>query len=294
MKIREFLYRRYASLGMAVFAVRKGEEVYSPLAFGIRRKLLRSLIDGTSKIQSVFRDEKIKLELPEACCYCGAVGRLTLDHLVARKRGGSDAGENLIYACHACNSTKNAEDLMVWYQKKSQFPPLYILQRYLKLAIRYCEENGLMDEEVETLTDWVLPFELMAVPEVFPEPGELVLAVEPILPKKSEVEKCLEGRRLVFTGELYGMTRKKACEIVTRFGGETRREVSSAVTHLVVGQKRWTEYLEGKMTNKISRARRLQEHEHPIQIVPEVDFLTKVSRIMLAKLDREEILRGMK
>lgn len=46
-----------------------------------------------------------------ACGYCGVrendVGALlTTDHFQPRTQGGSDAADNLVYACHACNEFK--------------------------------------------------------------------------------------------------------------------------------------------------------------------------------------------
>lgn len=41
------------------------------------------------------------------CAYCGTDGELTIDHRVPLSRGGTDAIENLIPACLACNSSKH-------------------------------------------------------------------------------------------------------------------------------------------------------------------------------------------
>ncbi len=45
-----------------------------------------------------------------ACVYCGATyqngAQLTGDHVVSRKRGGSDKIENLVTACRPCNEDK--------------------------------------------------------------------------------------------------------------------------------------------------------------------------------------------
>ena len=48
-----------------------------------------------------------------ACGYCGVTetevgARLTIDHFVPQDAGGSDALDNLVYACHACNMHKSA------------------------------------------------------------------------------------------------------------------------------------------------------------------------------------------
>ncbi len=44
-----------------------------------------------------------------ACQYCGLVfsgGKLTLDHVLPRSRGGRDTWENLVTCCHSCNQRK--------------------------------------------------------------------------------------------------------------------------------------------------------------------------------------------
>ncbi len=45
-----------------------------------------------------------------ACAWCGAAAedgaQLTLDHLVAHARGGSNKPTNLVTACHRCNSSR--------------------------------------------------------------------------------------------------------------------------------------------------------------------------------------------
>lgn len=41
------------------------------------------------------------------CMYCGtSQGRMTVDHVVPKLRGGKDAWENLVCACHKCNNVK--------------------------------------------------------------------------------------------------------------------------------------------------------------------------------------------
>lgn len=45
-----------------------------------------------------------------ACVYCGATyqagAKLTVDHVVSRKRGGGDDFDNLVAACRSCNEDK--------------------------------------------------------------------------------------------------------------------------------------------------------------------------------------------
>lgn len=40
------------------------------------------------------------------CVYCGATEHLTLDHVIPRARGGSSTWDNLVTACHRCNTSK--------------------------------------------------------------------------------------------------------------------------------------------------------------------------------------------
>jgi 5-methylcytosine-specific restriction endonuclease McrA len=40
------------------------------------------------------------------CAYCGSAGRLTLDHIVPRSRGGDSVWENVVTSCAPCNMRK--------------------------------------------------------------------------------------------------------------------------------------------------------------------------------------------
>jgi 5-methylcytosine-specific restriction endonuclease McrA len=40
------------------------------------------------------------------CAYCGSAGRLTLDHVVPRSRGGDSVWENVVTSCAPCNMRK--------------------------------------------------------------------------------------------------------------------------------------------------------------------------------------------
>ena len=45
------------------------------------------------------------------CAYCGTGGRLTLDHVVPRSRGGQSVWENVVTACATCNHRKGNRTL---------------------------------------------------------------------------------------------------------------------------------------------------------------------------------------
>jgi 5-methylcytosine-specific restriction endonuclease McrA len=52
------------------------------------------------------RQEKVFERDGRRCVECGATGRLTVDHIVPRSKGGTDALENLQTMCSPCNGRK--------------------------------------------------------------------------------------------------------------------------------------------------------------------------------------------
>jgi hypothetical protein len=173
--VGELLHRSYANLAMAHSAVEAKAEKYGRVHYIVRSRLYGGLRKQTMQIGPLVNDERLKMVLPQACCYCGSKEFLAVDHLIPRKRGGANTGDNLVWACRACNSSKGSQDALEWLAERHQFPPLLLLRRYLKLAIEMCEERNLMDALLADAP--LLPFALSAVPRVFPLPGELRLWV---------------------------------------------------------------------------------------------------------------------
>jgi hypothetical protein len=128
-------------------------------------------------IRTIFDDEKIKLRTGQICNYCGSKEKLALDHIFAQKYGEKDDGENLIFACRSCNSSKGKKDLMEWMNFRGEFPPLMIIRRYLKLVFKYCSENDLLEKLVEEVKDMNLPFKVEYIPTKYPKPTELKLNI---------------------------------------------------------------------------------------------------------------------
>lgn len=171
--IGESLYWSYSNLAMAHAAVSKQATAYGRLHYMIRARLYKGLCDGSMSIGSLLDDERLKLILPQACCYCGTRDSLSLDHLFASKFGGQDTGDNIVWSCRPCNSSKGARDLLEWLTARGQFPPLLLLRRYLKLAIRHCADRNLLGVPLGEAPD--LPFALRAIPHAFPAPTEMIL-----------------------------------------------------------------------------------------------------------------------
>lgn len=52
------------------------------------------------------------------CFYCGAVGQVTVDHIIPIARGGVHSIGNLVAACQTCNSSKKDRTIMEWKLSK--------------------------------------------------------------------------------------------------------------------------------------------------------------------------------
>jgi hypothetical protein len=179
--IGEVLFWSYANLAMATTALDDHATQLGKTHFMIRSRLYSGLRTGRMKVGSFLKDERLKVRLPVCCWYCGSAGKLSVDHMIPQNRGGPHGGENLVHCCRFCNSSKGATDFLEWMQKRDQFPPLYLLRRYLKLAIEHCLENDLLDVSLKDSDDVQasLPFRLDLVPSKFPPLDQLCKSVEP-------------------------------------------------------------------------------------------------------------------
>ena len=171
-KVSELLYWSYANLAMAEKAVHDGDSKYSTLHYMIRARLFSGLATGKMSPRSLMLDQRIRMKMPQACVYCGSESHLSIDHIVPTNRGGSDSGDNAIWACRRCNSSKSDRDLFDWwFNYREGFPPLFVVRIYLKQAIDYFLTNSLMDEPIENVIGH--PFLIEKVPTSYPSPGSL-------------------------------------------------------------------------------------------------------------------------
>lgn len=65
----------------------------------VRIPLSRILSNRPSRAMIYKRDNN-------SCQYCGSTRHLTIDHVIPKSRGGEDSWENLVVACHTCNTKK--------------------------------------------------------------------------------------------------------------------------------------------------------------------------------------------
>ena len=106
----------------------------------IRSRLFKGLMNQTLNFGGIAEDERLKMILPKSCC-CASTAFLSEDHLMSKARGGADKGDNLVWACRSCNSSKNDSDVLEWLASTNQFPSLLLPRRYLKLATEICKEK---------------------------------------------------------------------------------------------------------------------------------------------------------
>jgi hypothetical protein len=173
--VGDLLYWSYANLGMAEKAVYDGAAEYQQLHFIIRNKLWSGFRKGTMQVGSPVKDLRSKVRNAGHCAYCGSEDHVSMDHVVPKARGGRESGDNILFACRSCNSSRRDRDMIEWYVSRDRFPPLFVLRMYLKEAIRYFQENQLMGRP---LTDPIeSPFVLHLIPTEFPPPAQLAYRV---------------------------------------------------------------------------------------------------------------------
>ena len=170
----------YANLARAHSALERRATCYSVVDHMIRARLQRGLLDGTMRLGPLYDDERMKMTIPQACCYCGATEELCLDHLVPKARGGAGLANNLVWACRGCNSSKGGRDLLQWMLGRNRFPAVLLLRRYVKLVSWYCESRGQLDLRLDCLDDGEpMPFDVRLLPTRFPPLAQLELWVLP-------------------------------------------------------------------------------------------------------------------
>jgi len=87
-----------------------------------RRARLCGAIDPCRRVTSATTARREAL-FGNVCCFCGASGRLTLEHVVALANGGLHVPTNLAPACGRCNSSKCATPVESWYPRQPFFDP---------------------------------------------------------------------------------------------------------------------------------------------------------------------------
>jgi 5-methylcytosine-specific restriction endonuclease McrA len=69
-------------------------------------------------------------EFGDRCAFCGSADRLTLEHVVARSKGGPHAIGNILPSCYRCNMSKTSHDAETWYRAQ----PFFTEARWRKIC----------------------------------------------------------------------------------------------------------------------------------------------------------------
>lgn len=205
--VRDQIAWSYANLARAHAALSDGLVEYTTIHHMIRIKLFKGLVSGRMSMRSLYDDERLKMNLPQICVYCGRDDHLSLDHLIPRRKDGKDNAENLVWACRPCNSSKNGRDMLRWMVIRGSFPSIYVLRRYLKVVAKKCEELGVLDEPLSNVANnEAYPFALELLPHSFPPLAQLALwvthadheAVGSSLPMSSESDRKLIATKAAY------------------------------------------------------------------------------------------------
>ena len=171
--VSEHLAWAYANLSMAEKAVYDGADKYGRTHFMIRSRIYREMTAGRMSPRSMMRDQRIRMKLPQQCIYCGAEEDLAVDHVVPRHRGGGDGGDNAVWACRSCNSSKSGRDLFEWWTStRGGVPPLFVVRIYMKQAIVYVDEVGIGDSPLHEAGEH--PYRFALIPTEYPPPSGLI------------------------------------------------------------------------------------------------------------------------
>jgi hypothetical protein len=168
--VGELLHWSYANLASLDAAYGRGLTKRDRICWGVRLKLYAGLRSGSMKVGTLFKD--VLAAPTDRCVYCGTMPppKLTGDHLIPKARGGLETGDNLVWACRACNSSKQGRDLLEWYAARTEFPSVTLMRRYLKLALVEADQRGVLD--VAIADNPSVTFSLDYVPIKYPEPGQ--------------------------------------------------------------------------------------------------------------------------
>lgn len=99
-------------------------------------------IEGTELVPKKTSKHRFRKQIFEEwnheCAYCGN-GADTLDHVLAKSKGGMTVKNNLIAACRICNGSKTDKPMKEWFRGQ----PFWSKDR--ESAILYWIENGSLD-----------------------------------------------------------------------------------------------------------------------------------------------------
>jgi len=133
--IEDLIYWQYAKIISESAGFGKGNYRFIMDRF---KKLQANEIEWSSSIREWVRER----ENPDICIYCGAKGKLTVEHMIPLSRGGPDHPDNAVLVCGHCNSLKGDRRLYEFFslEKRNEIPRIaegkYLKLLYTELGIR--------------------------------------------------------------------------------------------------------------------------------------------------------------
>lgn len=153
--IRDQIFFQYAKIiACSAFGCANGKEAKKK-NYGFIKNTFRNLQSGKKKWSDILREDLQFLEKEKVCIYCGSGDNIEREHIVPRSLKINErcpscdkiqAIHNLIWACKACNGSKNDRGLYTFYKERlapeekfyDLLPPL-LEKKYLK-TIYCCHE----------------------------------------------------------------------------------------------------------------------------------------------------------
>ncbi|MCL4435316.1 MAG: HNH endonuclease [Thaumarchaeota archaeon] len=112
------------------------------------KKLQRGDISWSTSIREYVKEREER----DRCIYCGAEGKLTLEHILPLSRNGPDDPDNAVMVCGKCNSNKGCKRLFEWFGLENRDGlPRIAEGKYLKLLYELHEHRGTISMKPQEL-----------------------------------------------------------------------------------------------------------------------------------------------
>jgi tetratricopeptide (TPR) repeat protein len=86
-------------------------------------------------------------------------------------------------------------------------------------------------------------------------------------------DDLLRGKQVAIAGTMASMSREEADDLIRKCGGQPTREPGAGTAFVVVGQEGWPVGEDGRITDELERARRLQDEGAELRVIGEQEFL---------------------
>ncbi|MEM5784848.1 MAG: HNH endonuclease [Candidatus Aenigmatarchaeota archaeon] len=151
--IKEAIYYYYAKFVIARRAceTNKNLDFWKTTTYNYHK-----LLNGQIKWSSLERELETQLRNSKhVCVYCGKEAD-ALDHVIPLAKGGQDIGQNKVFVCKQCNSSKNDNDLILWwlsnYENCNDISRLAI-GIYLKQAYEWHRQHNTLNNPAKHIRD---------------------------------------------------------------------------------------------------------------------------------------------